>query len=332
MASFVTPVANDDAIAEHVAQLTENFQGLRNIPISLTGINDAASYALSIKNVGTGAKGAIIYAADGTTILFQADANGVKASVDGVTPAATIITAAGAVDLTNKTYAATHTGAVAAARFVGGIASGTAPLTGTFAVGDIIEVNTGGLILCTVAGTPGTWVQVGASALTKIAEVVLSGTAATIAFSGIPGTYRNLVLDGYLRGDTAATDTPSLLQFNGDSSAIYDWQEINANAGTPSAVSGNADTSIRLGAAPANTALANTFGPVRIIIPHYANAANHKTMHGQSAYKTSNSAGNMVNYVLSGWWRNVAAITTVTLSLGAGNFQIGSLVVLYGES
>jgi hypothetical protein len=76
-ASFVDPQNGDLATAEHVAQLVEDFQGLRNIPISLSGINDAATYALTLKNAGTGSRDLIAYAADGTTVLLQVDATGV---------------------------------------------------------------------------------------------------------------------------------------------------------------------------------------------------------------------------------------------------------------
>lgn len=102
MASFVTPANGDDAIGEHVAQLTEDFSGLRNIPVSLTGINDASAYALTIKNAGTGSKGLVIYAADGTTVLLQADSNGMSASATGGA-AAPIVTTTGVQTLTNKT-------------------------------------------------------------------------------------------------------------------------------------------------------------------------------------------------------------------------------------
>jgi hypothetical protein len=77
MSSFIDPQNGDLATAEHVAQLVENFQGLRNIPISLSGINDAATYALTLKNAGTGSRDLIAYAADGTTVLLQVDASGV---------------------------------------------------------------------------------------------------------------------------------------------------------------------------------------------------------------------------------------------------------------
>jgi hypothetical protein len=83
VASLVTPISGDLATAELIAQLTELLSGLRNIPVSLTGVNDGSAYVLTLKNAGTGSKGLIIYAADGTTILFQADDSGVRASRAG---------------------------------------------------------------------------------------------------------------------------------------------------------------------------------------------------------------------------------------------------------
>jgi hypothetical protein len=52
------------------------------------------------------------------------------------------------------------TGATAATRYVGGTTSG-APTTGTFAKGDFVIDQTGNVWICTVAGTPGTWVSPG---------------------------------------------------------------------------------------------------------------------------------------------------------------------------
>lgn len=52
------------------------------------------------------------------------------------------------------------TGATSATRYVGGTATG-APLTGTFAAGDYVITQDGTVQVCTVAGTPGTWVAVG---------------------------------------------------------------------------------------------------------------------------------------------------------------------------
>lgn len=51
-------------------------------------------------------------------------------------------------------------GATAAARFVGGTASG-APTTGTFSTGDFVIDQSGSVWVCTAGGTPGTWKQAG---------------------------------------------------------------------------------------------------------------------------------------------------------------------------
>jgi len=50
-------------------------------------------------------------------------------------------------------------GAVAPTRFVGGTTTG-APVAGTFQVGDFVITQDGGIEICTVAGSPGTWVAV----------------------------------------------------------------------------------------------------------------------------------------------------------------------------
>ena len=52
------------------------------------------------------------------------------------------------------------TGATQASRYVGATTSG-APVSGTFAVGDFIIDRTGSAWVCTIAGTPGTWTQLG---------------------------------------------------------------------------------------------------------------------------------------------------------------------------
>ena len=57
------------------------------------------------------------------------------------------------------------TGAVAGTRIVGGTTTG-APTTGTWVVGDQANDQTGKIWICTTAGTPGTWTQVGNSAAT----------------------------------------------------------------------------------------------------------------------------------------------------------------------
>ena len=52
------------------------------------------------------------------------------------------------------------TGATSPTRYVGATVSG-APASGSFNVGDYVIAQNGGMYVCTVAGSPGTWVEIG---------------------------------------------------------------------------------------------------------------------------------------------------------------------------
>ncbi len=67
------------------------------------------------------------------------------------------------------------TGAVTPVRYVGGTAT-VAPTTGTFAVGDFVISANGSAWICTVAGTPGTWVGVSSVLLAPKASPTFTGT------------------------------------------------------------------------------------------------------------------------------------------------------------
>ncbi|HYF45704.1 MAG TPA: hypothetical protein VD926_05795, partial [Acidimicrobiales bacterium] len=76
------------------------------------------------------------------------------------------------------------TGATQLTRYVGATTSGS-PSTGAFNVGDFVVARDGRIYVCTSAGTPGTWVDVGAarslvdggSASTSGSEVIDGGAA-----------------------------------------------------------------------------------------------------------------------------------------------------------
>ena len=82
------------------------------------------------------------------------------------------------------------TGAVAASRYVGAVAS-VAPTTGTFAVGDYAIGQTGNIFICTSAGTPGTWVTVGSGSAGYSTVKANNATAVTARsiLNFINGTY-----------------------------------------------------------------------------------------------------------------------------------------------
>jgi len=83
-------------------------------------------------------------------------------------------------ELTAPDFKATGlTGATAVGRFVGATVSG-APASGTFAVGDFVIAQNGAVWICTVAGSPGTWVIVGTgltNPMSAVGDLIRGSTA-----------------------------------------------------------------------------------------------------------------------------------------------------------
>ncbi len=104
------------------------------------------------------------------------------------------------------------TGAVAATRYAGGTASG-APVTGSFLKGDFIIDQAGKVWVCTTAGSPGTWADVGGGSGVSYATpaIVLGSSAA----AGAAGTV--IRSDGTIAAFDATN--PSTQAF-GDSAAV----------------------------------------------------------------------------------------------------------------
>src|SRR5882724_12677640 len=75
------------------------------------------------------------------------------------------------------------TGSTVASRYVGQTASGS-PASGAHLLGDFVTTTASEVFVCTVAGTPGTWVQVIAGSLAALAltNAMVSASAA-IAYS-----------------------------------------------------------------------------------------------------------------------------------------------------
>jgi hypothetical protein len=100
-------------------------------------------------------------------------------------PVSSVFTRTGAVVAADGDYegvvASALTGATAAVRFVGGTTSGS-PGSGTFVVGDFVVARNGHIFVCTVAGSPGTWVDVGS--VSNLVTSVFTRTGAVAAATG----------------------------------------------------------------------------------------------------------------------------------------------------
>jgi hypothetical protein len=105
-------------------------------------------------------------------------------SGSGLTDTFLARSAAGVLQVTSALGVAGLAGATAASRYAGATASG-APTSGTFALGDLIPDQTGKIWVCTVAGTPGTWVQSGSVITGQFAAQGLNGTGTAPTIAGV---------------------------------------------------------------------------------------------------------------------------------------------------
>src|SRR5947209_9544861 len=76
------------------------------------------------------------------------------------------------------------TGATQVTRYVGGVAT-VAPTTGTFAIGDFVISRNGKIFVCTVAGTPGTWIEPASITYAPLASPTFTGTVTVPAAAAV---------------------------------------------------------------------------------------------------------------------------------------------------
>ena len=148
----------------------------------------------------------------------------------------------------------------------------------------------------------------------------------------VSGGARDLRLMVRGAGTTAATYVTVQVQFNGDSGTNYDWESITFNNTSSSTSAGFASqTSLPVGFLPASTGPTNAGGSTEVIIQDYSGAVFTKSVMARSGVRTGSGAASL--YATAGWgdWNNTAAVTSVTVSLSAGNFAAGSTVSLYGS-
>jgi hypothetical protein len=156
----------------------------------------------------------------------------------------------------------------------------------------------------------------------SIATTTLGTTASSVTFSSIAATYTHLQIR--CMALLSASDNDYRLQFNGDTAANYSRHFLYGD-GTTVASSGTAnETKILVGynAATYTNATASI-----IDILDYANTNKYKTVRSLAG-ADKNGGGYM--FLMSGNWRNTAAVTSITLAPAAGTFNQYSSFALYG--
>lgn len=215
-------------------------------------------------------------------------------------------------------------------RLVGQTTSGP-PTSGTFVAGDVVSDGTyGGFWMCTVGGSPGTWVMMSGKYL--ISSQLTGGTG-TINFNSIPQIFTHLRIE-YVAKTTnvAGTGIDNLLFTINGAAANYDYQYFGWNQGnTAFSNAAAAQAAIVCGVVWTSQHATQGAGYGWIEIPFYRNTAFVKQiLFGSSAADSGTLATVMTGSGAAGNSSNLAAVSSAALSVAAGNFATNSTFNLYG--
>jgi hypothetical protein len=166
------------------------------------------------------------------------------------------------------------------------------------------------------------------SAMVLLETQTPSGTG-TVTFSSL-GSYTHLLLVANGRSTEVSAASTVAVRFNGDTAANYDRQVTVATNVTNGAGANVAATSAIFAQFPAASATAGRSGMAQLMIPDYRGTTFHKSgvAPGGLFYGTT-TADLQVNTTAINW-RSTAAITSMTVFLGGGNYVAGTTLSLYG--
>lgn len=170
------------------------------------------------------------------------------------------------------------------------------------------------------------------AAIELITETVTAGSAASVSFSSIPATYRDLEIRVRGRGDNASTDVEICYQFNGDTtSGHYNYMNAFIQNGGAGATSSASAARIQAGFLPAASATASYAGGHKISVLDYRGTTFFKDTIGNGGEAKTSATANHNAQISHGNWLDTSAITSILVFLSAGNFVDGSVVSLYGH-
>jgi hypothetical protein len=156
---------------------------------------------------------------------------------------------------------------------------------------------------------------------TALATRTLTGAVASVTFSSIPASYRDLILVSNLQASAGNT---LYLRFNGTTST-YAFNGAVGQAGGATALSSASGSGILIGASTIGLPTGAVQATSVAQIMDYAQTDKHKSV--LSRYGNSSSEIDM----FGSRWANTAAITSIQISvLPSGNLSTGSTFSLYG--
>jgi len=164
------------------------------------------------------------------------------------------------------------------------------------------------------------------AAIEAIATTYLEANAASVTFSSL-GSYEHLQLRHNARTENAAGFGRILLQFNGDTGSNYSEHYMRGYSTTVDAGGTAGATYINIPRLSGATNPATQYGSGIVDILDYRNTSKNTTTLTTAGIASS---GYSEAIFYSGLWDSTAAVTSLLLTPGSGDFMRGSEFTLYG--
>jgi hypothetical protein len=151
---------------------------------------------------------------------------------------------------------------------------------------------------------------------TPLANVTLGTAAASVTFSSIPATYRDLIL---VMNGTPSTGSYAFLRFNGDTGSNYNYLFMYGDGSSAVSQSFTSQTQGYIGNIDAT--VRTTFIAQ---VMDFSATDKHKTF----LSRNGQAAGLVI--ATAGRWANTSAVTSMSVNINSGTFSTGHTFNLYG--
>lgn len=206
--------------------------------------------------------------------------------------------------------------------------------------GDLILGDTGGAAIRLPKGSDGDVLVVdpsthlpvwdaptggGSGALTLISDQLLGSAAASVSFTSIAASWKDLVLIcKVLHASSSAGNY--WLRMNADTGSNYEWYYRVLGTGASSNSGSSSDTKMPLGDYGNG---AGHYGQAEVLIADYVGTVMYKSYRANASFHNG-TAGPAIQET-GGAWKSASAVTRLDILPDSGNFATGSRFTLYGR-
>jgi hypothetical protein len=152
-----------------------------------------------------------------------------------------------------------------------------------------------------------------------IASQTLGSGIATVTFSSIPSTYRDLVL--VIVATSTSGGVSARMRFNADSASNYEYVRLSGNGTSASSTAGGLENSARLGDSLLDTTL-----PAQI----HTQIMDYSATDKHTVTMSRGDRAGILTEAITARWPQTTVVNQIEVFLTSGNWGTGSILSLYG--